>query len=81
MTTKRTGTVESRPNVLHNETAPNTLRGLATTPRAGTAANIFGGLRVALPVRPAPRQVPVRMLVAAFVLALILTFFLLRGSP
>jgi hypothetical protein len=81
MINKQTGPVVVRPNILRDQTAPNTLHSQSGPGSAGTQDLNSGGGKAA-PRRPLARpQLRVWVYVALAVLAVLVTLYLLTRTP
>jgi hypothetical protein len=81
MINKPAGPLVVRPNILRDQTAPNTLRSQAGAGSAGTQDLNSGGGRAA-PRRPLTRpQLRVWVPLALAVLAVLVTLYLLTRTP
>jgi len=81
MTDKQTGPLEVRPNTLRDQRAPNTFRSQAGRGPAGKRGLNSGGGNAAPPGRMARPQLRLWVSLVVVVLAVLVTQYLLTGTP
>jgi hypothetical protein len=80
MIDRRIGPVEAQPNILRDQTVPNTLRSQSGAGSAGTQDLNSGGGRAAPRRSPARPQVRLLVYVALAVLAVVVALLLLSAT-
>jgi hypothetical protein len=81
MINKQTGPLEVRPNILRDQTAPNTLRSQSGAGSAGKQDLNSGGGKAAPPTRMAGPQLRLWVFVALTGLVVFVALYLLSGTP